>query len=53
MKNQDIRWIQRFQNYQKALVQYNEDTMEQIVTAILDAYVAEFGDLQAKLVQLS
>jgi nucleotidyltransferase substrate binding protein (TIGR01987 family) len=45
-------WMQMIQSRNQTTHTYNEETMEQIVTAITEAYVAEFARLQTKLEQL-
>jgi len=45
-------WMQMIQSCNQTTHTYNEETMEQIATAITDVYVAEFARLQTKLEQL-
>lgn len=45
-------WMQMIQSRNQTTHTYNEETVDQIVTAITEAYVAEFTRLQAKLEQL-
>jgi nucleotidyltransferase substrate binding protein (TIGR01987 family) len=45
-------WMQMIQSRSQTTHTYNEETMEHIVTAITDAYAAEFARLETKLQQL-
>ena len=46
-------WMQMIQSRNQSTHTYNEDTAEQIATAISGAYVAEFARLQTRLEQLA
>jgi nucleotidyltransferase substrate binding protein (TIGR01987 family) len=45
-------WMQMIQSRNQTAHTYNEETVEQIVTAILNAYAAEFAHLQTRLEEL-
>jgi nucleotidyltransferase substrate binding protein (TIGR01987 family) len=45
-------WMQMIQSRNQTTHTYNEETAEQIVSAVTSAYVAEFAVLRAKLTQL-
>jgi hypothetical protein len=54
-EKQDIRWIQRLNNYQKAFGQnktshtYNKETAEEICRAVISVYFPLFRQLREKM----
>jgi len=51
-RKQDVRWLQRFENYRESAHTDHETTAREIVCAVVEAYGNRFGQFEETMLKL-